>query len=82
MRVHDADFRTHVVNIRMAFSHTSLSTPKSGEERPVPMAGPLKAILAESYGFLGLSSGRSDSNPRRPDPGNNPSTGVTQAVQP
>ncbi len=46
--MHDADSRAHVVNIRVTFSHTLLTMPKSGEERPVPMAEPLRAILAEA----------------------------------
>jgi site-specific recombinase XerD len=48
MRVHDVDFRANLVNIRLAFSHTTLSTPKCGEERPVPMADALRPILEQA----------------------------------
>ena len=47
-RVQDVDFDANGVNIRHAFSHTELSTPKSKDERPVPMASVLRELLADA----------------------------------
>jgi integrase len=48
MRVCDIDFRANMVNVRVAYSHTTLTMPKSGAERRVPLAAPLRAILLEA----------------------------------
>ncbi|HET7541958.1 MAG TPA: tyrosine-type recombinase/integrase, partial [Polyangiaceae bacterium] len=48
LRVLDVDFGGTVVNVRKAFSYDAIVTPKSGDERAVPLAEPLRAILAEA----------------------------------
>jgi integrase len=47
-RVMDADFISAVAFTRKAFSANVVVTPKSGDERAVPMAEPLRAILTEA----------------------------------
>jgi integrase len=47
-RVMDADVVERVVYARKAFSANAVVTPKSGNERAVPMAEPLRAILADA----------------------------------
>ncbi len=47
-RVQDVDFSANMLNVRITFSHTTLTLPKSGEERPVPMAAPLRAVLLDA----------------------------------
>jgi integrase/recombinase XerD len=44
----DADFLTSTAYARRAFSADVVVTPKSGHERSVPMAEPLRRILAEA----------------------------------
>ncbi len=48
LRVMDVDFGGVVVNVRKAFSADIVVTPKSGDERAVPLAEPLRAILIEA----------------------------------
>jgi integrase len=48
LRVMDVDFGGIVVNVRKAFSADLVVTPKSGDERAVPLAEPLRAILIEA----------------------------------
>ena len=48
LRVMDVDFDGILVNVRKAFSADVVVTPKSGDERSVPLAEPLRAILAEA----------------------------------
>ena len=48
LRVMDVDFGGIVVNVRKAFSYDVVVTPKSGDERAVPLAEPLRAILIEA----------------------------------
>jgi integrase len=47
-RVVDADFVSGVLYTRKAFSAGVVMTPKSGDERSVPMAEPLRAILSDA----------------------------------
>jgi integrase len=47
-RVMDIDFAGNGLNVRHAYSHTELSTPKGKDERAVPMAPALRAVLAEA----------------------------------
>jgi integrase len=47
-RVMDADFVSSVAFTRKAFSANVVVTPKSGDEREAPMAGPLREILADA----------------------------------
>jgi integrase len=47
-RVMDADFIESIAFARKAYSADVVVTPKSGHERAVPMADPLRAILAEA----------------------------------
>jgi integrase len=47
-RVMDADFVSRAVFTRKAFSAAVVMTPKSGDERSVPMAEPLRAILEDA----------------------------------
>jgi integrase len=47
-RVMDADFNSRTLNTCKAFSAESVITPKSGHERAVPMAAPLRAILEDA----------------------------------
>jgi integrase len=47
-RVMDADFISAVAFTRKAFSADVVVTPKSGDERAVPMAEPLRVILTEA----------------------------------
>jgi integrase len=48
LRVMDVDFAGILVNVRKAFSADVVVTPKSGDERAVPLAEPLRAVLAEA----------------------------------
>jgi integrase len=48
LRVMDVDFGGILVNVRKAFSYDVVVTPKSGDERAVPLAEPLRAILVEA----------------------------------
>jgi integrase len=47
-RVMDVDFGSSLVFTRKAFSANEVVPPKSGDERAVPMAAPLRDILAEA----------------------------------
>jgi integrase len=47
-RVMDVDFSSAAVLTRKAFSADLVLTPKNGDERAVPMAAPLREILAEA----------------------------------
>jgi len=48
LRVMDVDFGGILVNVRKAFSFDVVVTPKSGDERAVPLAEPLRVILVEA----------------------------------
>ncbi len=48
LRVMDVDFDGILINVRKAFSADVVVTPKSGDERAVPLAEPLRAILVEA----------------------------------
>jgi integrase len=48
LRVMDVDFDGILVNVRKAFSADVVITPKSGDERSIPLAEPLRAILVEA----------------------------------
>jgi integrase len=66
-RVQDVDFDANGVNIKHAFSHNELSTPKGKDERPVPMAAVLRGVLAEAVqgkeptDFIVVDQGRTPS---------------------
>ncbi|HXX67337.1 MAG TPA: tyrosine-type recombinase/integrase [Polyangiaceae bacterium] len=48
LRVMDVDFSGVLVNVRKAFSADVVLSPKSGDKRSVPLAEPLRAVLAEA----------------------------------
>lgn len=48
LRVMDVDFDGVLVNVRKAFSADMVISPKSGDERAVPLAEPLRLVLAEA----------------------------------
>lgn len=48
LRMMDVDFDGILVNVRRAFSADVVISPKSGDERAVPLAEPLRAILADA----------------------------------
>ena len=48
LRLMDVDFAGIIVSVRRAFSADIVVTPKSGDERAVPLAEPLRAILIEA----------------------------------
>jgi integrase len=47
LRVMDVDFKELVVSIRKAFSADAIVSPKSGDERALPLAEPLRVILEQ-----------------------------------
>jgi len=48
LRVMDIDLGGVLINVRKAFSADVVMTPKSGDERAVPLAEPLRLILVEA----------------------------------